>query len=223
MLGAHYKTRDITGVYIFHYTPDAIVVRRDSPYETLQDLIDHAQAEPGTIVFSGSGRGTANHLSQIRFDQMADIKTLYRPFKGTGASVSALVLEAVDASWGYLTIGLNYEEDVRLLAIATEDRHPLLPDVPTFRELGFDMVDGAYRGIAVPKSTPVAIRQRISDIFGEINADPKLRNEAENLGFAPIDVPYKDVAEFIAEKAKGYRKLAKEAGIEPLTPEQRKP
>lgn len=223
MLGAHYKTSDITGVYLFHYTPDAIVVRRDSPYETLQELIDHARKQPGTIVFSGSGRGTANHLAQIRFDQMAGIKTLYRPFKGTGASVSALVLEAVDASWGYLTIGLNYEDDVRLLAIATENRHPRLPDVPTFRELGFDLVDGAYRGIAVPKSTPEAIRQRISDIFGQINANPKLRNDAENLGFAPIDIPYGEVAKFIAEKAKGYRKLAKEAGIEPITPAESKP
>ena len=223
LLGAHYKTRDIVGVYLFHYTPDAIVVRQDSPFKTLKDLIEHARRKPGTITFSGSGRGTANHLSQIRFDQMAGIKTLYQPFKGTGASVSALVLEAVDASWGYLTIGLNYEDDVRLLAVATEKRHPRLPDVPTFRELGFDLLDGAYRGIAVPKSTPVAIRRRISDIFAQINSDKKMRSDAENLGFAPIDIPYDDVAKFIEEKRQGYLKLAKDAGIGPTTPEQRKP
>ncbi len=223
LLGAHYKTQDITGVYLFHYTPDAIVVRRDSPYKTLKDLIEHARKQPGTVVFSGSGRGTANHLAQIRFDQMAGIRTRYRPFKGTGASVSALVLEAVDASWGYLTVGLNYEDDVRLLAIATEKRHPRLPDVPTFKELGFDLVDGAYRGIAVPKSTPVPLRRRISELFAQINANPKLRSDSENLGFAPIDIPYEEVAKFIAEKQQGYLKLAKEAGIEPIAPAQRKP
>lgn len=222
LLGAHYRTRDITGVYLFHYTPDAIVVRDDSPYETLQELIDHARKQPGSIVFSGSGRGTANHLAQIRFDKMAQIKTLYRPFKGTGASISALMLEAVDASWGYLTVGLNYEDDVRLLAIATEQRHPKLPDVPTFRELGFDLTDGAYRGIAVPKSTPVPMRQRISDIFAEINANPKLRSDAENLGFAPIDIPYGDVAKFVEEKRQEYMKLATEAGLVPPAT-QRKP
>jgi len=223
LLGADYKTRDITGVYLFHYTPDAIVVRQGSRFKTLKDLVEEARKKPGTIVFSGSGRGTANHLAQIRFDRMAGIKTLYRPFKGTGASVSALVMEAVDASWGYLTVGLNYEEDVRLLAIATEKRSPRLPDVPTFRELGFDLVDGAYRGIAVPKSTPVPIRQRLSDIFAQINADPKMRKEAENLGFAPIDIPYRDVAKFIEEKRQEYLKLAKEAGIGPDAPKRPKP
>jgi putative tricarboxylic transport membrane protein len=223
LLGAHYATKDITGVYLFHYTPDAIVVRRDSPFASLKDLIDKARKQPGTVVFSGSGRGTANHLAQIRFDKMAGIRTLYRPFKGTGASVSALVLEAVDASWGYLTVGLNYEDDVRLLAIATEKRHPRLPDVPTFKELGFELVDGAYRGIAVPKSTPVPIRERISNLFAKINADPKLRSDSENLGFAPIDIPYGEVAKFIEEKRQGYLKLAKEAGIEPVAPTQPKP
>lgn len=213
-LGAKYKTKDITGVFIFHYTPDAIVVREDSPFETLQDLLDYALENPGGILFSGSGRGSANQLAQIRFNKMAGIETRYQAFKGTGASVSALMLEAVDASWGYLTVGLNYKDDVRLLAIATEQRHPKLPDVPTFRELGFDFVGGAYRGIAVPKPTPVAIRKKISDTFARINANPTLRSAAEDLGFAPIDVPYDKVEAFIEEKRREYLDLAKEAGID---------
>jgi len=219
LLGAHFKTKDITAVFMFHYTPDAIVVSDDSPFSTLKELVDRARAKPGTIVFSGSGRGTANHLAQIRFDKMAGIHTRYQPFKGTGASVSALILEAVDASWGYLTIGLNYGDDVRVLAIATERRHPRLPNVPTFKELGFNLVGGAYRGIAVPKSTPVALREKISKLFGEINANPDFRKKAESLGFAPIDIPYDEAAKFIEEKQLDYIKLATEAGIIPL-PEQ---
>lgn len=223
LLGAKFKTRDITGVFIFHYTPDAIVVSEDSPFETLHDLIEQAQRKPGTILFSGSGRGTANHLAQIRFDKMAGIRTRYQPFKGTGASVSALILEAVDASWGYLTVGLNYGDDVRVLAVATEKRHPQLPDVPTFKELGFDLVGGAYRGIAVPKATPADLREKISAIFGEINKDPEFRTRAEGKGFAPVDIPYGDVAKFIQEKRKEYLDLAKEAGIVPSTPQQNRP
>lgn len=222
-LGAHYKTKDITGVFMFHYTPDAIVVSDDSPFDTLKELVEHARAKPGTVLFSGSGRGTANHLAQIRFDKMAGIHTRYQPFKGTGASVSALILEAVDASWGYLTVGLNYGDDVRLLAIATEKRHPGLPDVPTFKELGYDLVGGAYRGIAVPKSTPVALRKKISDIFGEINKNPEFRQKAESLGFAPVDIPYGEVAKFIDEKRLDYLKLAEEAGIIPSPDQPNRP
>jgi putative tricarboxylic transport membrane protein len=213
LLGANYKTNDITVVYMFHYTPHAIVVRQGSPFKTLKDLVAYARKSTKPFVFSGSGQGTANELAKIRFDKLADISTRYEAFKGTGASVSALLLETVDAGWGYLTTGMTYEDDVRLLAVATEQRHSKLPDVPTFRELGFDLVGGAYRGIAVPKSTPVAIRRRISDIFGKINQDPKMRAEMENRGFAPIDISYDGMAKFMEEKRKEYIKLAREAGI----------
>ena len=221
LLGTKYKTNDITVVYMFHYTPHAIVVRQGSPFKTLKDLIAYARKSTKPFVFSGSGQGSANELAKLRFDKLADISTRYEAFKGTGASVSALLLETVDAGWGYLTTGMTYEDDVRLLAVATEQRHPKLPDVPTFRELGFDMVGGAYRGIAVPKSTPVAIRRRISDIFGKINQDPKMRAEMENRGFAPIDIPYDEMAKFMEEKRKEYIKLAKDAGIIP-TPKRHK-
>ena len=213
MLGAQYKTSDIAAVYIFHYTPHAIAVRHDSPFRTLNDLLNYARTSPKPLVFSGSGQGTANELAKTHFDKLANISTRYQAFKGTGASITALLLETVDASWAYSTAGLNFEDDVRLLAIATEQRHPKLPDVPTFRELGFDLVGGAYRGIAVPKETPVPIRQRISDLFSAINQNPKMRRDVENLGFAPVDVPYQDIAKFLDEKSQEYLKLAREAGI----------
>lgn len=213
MLGAQYKTSDIAAVYIFHYTPHAIAVRHDSPFRTLNDLLNYARTSSKALVFSGSGQGTANELAKVHFDKLADINTRYQAFKGTGASITALLLETVDASWAYTTAGLSYDDDVRLLAIATEKRHPKLPDVPTFRELGFNLVGGAYRGIAVPKGTPEAIRQRISDLFAAINQNPKMRREEENLGFAPVDIPYGEIGKFLDEKSQEYLKLAREAGI----------
>mgnify|MGYP001259584542 CR=1 FL=1 len=80
---------------------------------------------------------------------------------------------------------------------------------------------GAYRGIAVPKSTPVAIRKRISEIFAKLNQDPKMRAAVENLGFAPVDIPYEEMAKFLEEKRKEYIKLAKEAGIVPPPPSRK--
>ncbi|MEM6492483.1 MAG: tripartite tricarboxylate transporter substrate binding protein, partial [Pseudomonadota bacterium] len=95
-----FTTEDVTAVYMFHYTPDAIVVKADSPYQTLQDLIDDAKANPKQVTFSGSGKGTANHLVQVKFDQLAGIETTYVAFKGTGAAVTALLGEQVKAEWG---------------------------------------------------------------------------------------------------------------------------
>lgn len=208
-----FKTDDITGVYMFHYTPDALVVRDDSPFKSLQDVIDYAKANPGKLTLSGSGKGTANHLAQILFDKLAGIKTTYVAFKGTGKAVTALLGNQVKAEWGYTSVGAKHEGKVRMLAVAMEKRHPKFPDVPTFKELGFDMVSGAYRGIAVPASTPEPIRQKLSEMIAEINADPEFRKRMENDGMALLDVGYADYKSFIDNKAKGYLESAREAGI----------
>ncbi|MEQ9556772.1 MAG: tripartite tricarboxylate transporter substrate binding protein, partial [Rhodospirillales bacterium] len=121
-----YKTDDITMLYWFHYTPDAIVVTDDSPFKTLQDLIAFAKENPGKLIFSGSGKGTAPHLAQVRFDKLAGVKSTYVPFKGTGASVAALMGKQVTAAMAFTTVAANYEK-TRLLAVAMEKRHPRFP------------------------------------------------------------------------------------------------
>ena len=208
-----FTTEDITGVYMFHYTPDAFVVTADSPFKTLQDVIDYAKANPGKLTASGSGKGTANHLAQIRFDQMAGVRTTYVAFKGTGKAVTALLGDQVKAEWGYTSVGAKHEGKVRMLAVAMEQRHPKFPDVPTFKELGFDLVSGAYRGIAVPKSTPEPIRVKLSEMIAQINADPEFRKRMENDGMALLDVGYADYKAFVDEKAKVYLEAAREAGV----------
>ena len=209
-----FQTDDITSVYMFHYTPDAIVVNADSEFQTLQDLIDYAKANPKKTTFSGSGKGTANHLAQVIFDEKAGIETTYVSFKGTGAAVTALLGKQVVAEWGYTTVGAAQGDKVRMLAVAMEERHPAFPDVPTFRELGFDMVSGAYRGIAVPKSTPEDIRMKVSDMIREINADPAFQKQMLDGGFALSDIGYgAEMDAFMQQKSAEYIKAAKDAGV----------
>ena len=94
-----------------------------------------------------------------------------------------------------------------------EKRHPKFPDVPTFKELGFDLVSGAYRGIAVPKSTPEDVRQQLSKMIGQINADPEFRKKMENDGMALLDVDYEAYPGFIKKMSDIYLKAAREANI----------
>ena len=208
-----FTTADLNAFYMFHFTPDAMVVTADSPYMTLQDLIDDAKANPGAVTVSGSGKASANHLAQIKLDKMADIKTTYVPFKGTGASVTALLGNQVKAQWGYTTVGAKQGEAVRLLAVAMEERHPLFPDVPTFKELGFDMVGGAYRGIALPASATAETKKMWSDMIGEINSDPEFVKKMLDSGFAMLDVDAQGVADFMKARTEDYLKDAREAGL----------
>lgn len=209
-----FETDDITNVYMFHYTPDAIVVRADSPYLTLEDLIADAKENPRRVTFSGSGKGTANHLVAIRFDEQAGTDTTYVSFKGTGAAVTAMLGGQVSAEWGYTTVGVGQEDAVRLLAVAMEDRHPAFPDVPTFRELGYDIVSGAYRGIAVPSGASEETRQAVSDAIAAINQNEAFRQKMIDGGFALLDVPYgPEMDAFMAARAEEYIPAARAAGI----------
>lgn len=211
--GARYKTEDVAAVYIFHYTPNALIVSDDSPYETLADLIADARERPRQVTFSGSGKGTANHLAQVRFDNIAGTETNYRAYKGTGESVAALLAGRVDAAWGYATVAMKHADDVRVLAVATEERLSHIPGTPTFRELDFDMIDGAYRGIAVPNKTPEDVRTMISKVFDKLSRDPELVKQKQALGFVPVFIPYDRIPAFMAQKTKDYLDLARRAGF----------
>ncbi|MGK0271092.1 MAG: tripartite-type tricarboxylate transporter receptor subunit TctC [Cocleimonas sp.] len=208
-----FKTEDLNNFYMFHFTPDALIVPASSPYMSLQDLIDDAKKNPGKVTLSGSGKASANHLAQIKFDKMTGIKTTYVPFKGTGAAVAALLGKQVKAEWGYTTVGVKQGEAVRMLAVAMEERHALLPNIPTFKELGFDMVGGAYRGIALPNTASAETTKMWSDMIGEINKDPAFQKKMLEGGFAMLDVDAEGMADFMKARSAEYIKDAKEAGL----------
>ncbi len=208
-----YKTDDIHNVYFYHYTPDAIVVSSDSPFKTYQDLVAAAKAKPGEITIAGSGTNSANHLATERFNGFAGVKTTYVPFKGTGDLVASLLGNHVSMAMSYVTLAYAQKGKTRMLAVATEKRLPAFPDVPTFKELGMDWVDGAYRGLAVPKSTPQPIRQRISDMFQEINKDPEFQKRMLDGGFELVDISLEKMPAFMAERKRVYTEAAKRMGL----------
>ena len=208
-----YKTDDVTPVYWFHYTPDALVVLDSSPYKTFQDFVKAAKADPGKISLGGSGLNSANHAAHERMNAAFGFKTTYVPFKGTGDMTTAVVGGHVGGAMSYTAFGINNKGKVRVLAVAMEKRHPLLPDAPTFRELGIDWVDGAYRGIGVPKSTPADVKKRISDLWRTLNMDPEMRELAAKSGFELVNVGTNDMDAFMTGKIKLYTEGAKRLGL----------
>jgi tripartite-type tricarboxylate transporter receptor subunit TctC len=208
-----YKTADITPVFWFHFTPDALVVPDSSPYKTFQEFIAAAKKDPGKMSLGGSGLNSANHASHERLNAAFGIKSTYVPYKGTGDMSLAVLGKQIDGAVTYTAFAINNKGKVRALAVAMEKRHPLLPDVPTFRELGVDWVDGAYRGIGVPKSTPPAERKRLSDLWATINNDPEMKALAAKSGFELINVGLDQMGPFMAEKAKLYTESAKRLNL----------
>ena len=208
-----YKTEDVTPVYWYHYTPDALVVPENSPFKTFADFIKAAKATPAKYNLGGSGLNSANHAAHQRLNQSFGIQTTYVPFKGTGDMTLAVLGGHVDAAMSYTAFGINNKTKVRVLAVAMDKRHPLLPEVPTFRELGADWVDGAYRGIGVPKSTPPEARRRLSDLFAALNADAEMKELAFKSGFELVDVGVDKMDAFMKERTKVYTDVARQMGL----------
>ncbi len=208
-----YKTGDVTPVFWFHYTPDALVVPEASPYRSFADFVKAAKAEPEKLSLGGSGLNSANHAAHERLNKVFGIKTTYVPFKGTGDMTTAVVGAQVTGAMSYTAFAINNKGRVRALAVAMDKRHPLLPDVPTFKELGVDWVDGAYRGIGVPKGTPPEARKRLADLWLALNTDPEMKALADKSGFELINVGTGEMDAFMREKIKVYTESAQLLGL----------
>ena len=208
-----YKTADLAPVFWYHFTPDALVVPESSPFKTFADFIKAAQAAPEKYNIGGSALNSANHVAHERLNAEFKIKTTYVPYKGTADVANAVLGAQIDGAMTYTVFAIANKARVRPLAVAMEKRHPLLPDVPTFKELGVDWIDGALRGIGVPKATPPEARKKLSDLFAALNADPEMKELAAKAGFELINVGVDQMDGFMKERARVYGETAKRMGL----------
>ena len=119
----------------------------------------------------------------------------------------------VSAAMTFTTAAIQQGEKVRMLAVALEKRLASHPDVPTFKELGIDMVSGVYRGVAVPRATPEAKRKELSELFAKVNQDAGYRKKMTDAGFVIIDIGYDKMPAFMAEQRKIAESAAREVGL----------
>lgn len=210
---AGYNTEQLQTVYWFESTPNVLAVRKDSPFKTLRDLVDYARQHPEVVTVGGSGSNTANHLGTLALNKLAGIKLTYIPFTGTGAAVPALLGGHVTALMTYTPVAVRYKDQFRILAVASEERVSWLPDVPTFKELGYDIVEGAYRGVAVPPGTPKEVIKVLEDAFDKVMRDPKVVEQMDKLGFKIEYMKSEEGTRFVQERTEYYKRLLGELGL----------
>jgi tripartite-type tricarboxylate transporter receptor subunit TctC len=205
---AGYRTEDLKIIYTYHSTPQVLVVRRDSPYETLQDFIDAAKATPGALTVGGTGTASGNHLGAVRLMRAADIKLTWIPFPGTGPTIPALEGGHVGALMTNSTVAQQNKDKFRALAVAAEERLPFLPDVPTFREEGYDVVEAIYRGALGPAGMPDDRVQVIAEALDKVNRG--MADRKEDIGFAMHYYGPEESAALVERLQGEYRELLQE-------------
>ncbi|MEQ6916829.1 Bug family tripartite tricarboxylate transporter substrate binding protein [Halomonas aquatica] len=199
---AGFETDNWEIITFFHSTPNALIVPANSPFDTLEDLVEYARENPQAVTLGGSGTYSANHLDMLRLEREADIDLTYIPFSGTGPLPAALEGNHVAGIFNYTMLGVQMEDRVKVLAVASEERVPALPDAPTFKEQGYDIVGGAYRGVAAPKGTPDEIITVLEDAFAETNR--RITEKQEPLGFVMEYITGDQVDEIISKLREAY-------------------
>lgn len=210
---AGYNTEDLKPVYFFQSTPNILVVRNDSPFKTLKDLVDFAKEHPGVVTAGGSGSSSANDMGVLLLNKAAGIKMTYIPFTGSGAATPALLGGHVGSLMTYSTMAIQYKEKFRPLAIMSEERMEVLPDVPTFKELGYDIVEGAYRGAAVPPGTPDENVKYLAESFEKVMKEPAVLKKMNENGFKSEFMGPEASAALIKKKMEEYTVLLGEMGM----------
>jgi tripartite-type tricarboxylate transporter receptor subunit TctC len=213
MGNAGYKTLDLKNIYMFESTPNLLLVRNDSPYKTLKDFVEGAKKNPpGVFTVGGSGTSSANDLGTTMLNKAAGIELTYIPFGGTGSAIPALLGGHVTSLMTYSTMGIQYKGKLRALAIASETRMDVLSDVPTFKEQGYDIVEGAYRGVAAPPGTPDDVIKVLADAFEKVMKDPEVKKKMDQNGFKTEFMGPEASLELVKKKMVEYEAIMKALG-----------
>jgi tripartite-type tricarboxylate transporter receptor subunit TctC len=168
-----YQLNQLVPIARFTADPTVLAVKADGPYRSVKDLVEAAKKDPGSIPYGSSGNYGTMHVPMEMLASAAGAKMLHVPFAGAGPAVVALLGGQVQAlSTGPSTImGHMKGGKVRVLASWGESRHPALPDVPTLKELGYDVQFSQWTGLFVPAGTPDAAIAKLRDAARAAIAD----------------------------------------------------
>lgn len=194
--------------------PNAVIVRQDSEFETLDDLIAAAEADPGGITVGLAGLWLAHHFTALNLQDAAGINLREQPFAGTAPGMTALLGGHVDVFVSNVSDVVRTGDDVRAIAVAAEERSPFLPDIPTFIEQGIDWVISSDRGVAAPAGTDPDALAVLQEAFAEALEDPELQATFEEVGAAMhILTTTEEIEAYISEVEEQIDRVL--AGIDP--------
>jgi putative tricarboxylic transport membrane protein len=202
--------------------PGVIVVSKDSPYKTAKEFLDAARAKPGRMTAGNSGVGGDDYFSTIMIERASGLRFQKVPFEGDGPSWAAALAGKIDASFN--NVGITFPQikagNLRALAVFTEKRLPELPDVPTLRELGINVVAGSSRGYSAPKGMPEKAQKEFIAAMERVVKNPDFQKDAAaramNIDFKAGDeyakflkeqeIAFKEIWEEVKPKAEGATK-----------------
>lgn len=161
-----------------------VLVNYDSPWKTLADMIKDCKAKPSTYAFSSGGLYGGSHMPAEVLMKAVGITARHVPYQGGGPSLVALVGKHVDFATNFLPacLSLIKGNKLRALAVMSDTRLKVLPDVPTVKELGIDADYSNWIGMAIPKKTPKDITEKVGELMVKVTKDKSFNDTVETTG-----------------------------------------
>lgn len=197
-------------------TPNVLVASKENPASTVAELIERMKADPDAVTFASSGTGSSDHLTAALFMQAAGAEGVHVPYKGGSAAQTDLLGGHVDASFQNLGAILGYVKagDLKALAVTSEERHPLMPDVPTLKELGYPtVVVNSWQGVAAPKGLPADVKTKLNDAIQASLREPAAVSKFGELGFEVVANSNDEFASYLTQEMARWKDVIEKGGI----------
>lgn len=197
-------------------SPSLMSGRIKLPAKTLKELVALARANPGKLTFGSGGQGSSAHLAMELFLNVAGIKMLHVPFKGVGPALAEAVADRIDVVVSSLAAGAPHiqNERTRGYAVSSQERHPILPGVPTYAEAGFPQYHMSYWwGIAAPAGTPRSVVARLNQEIARAAERPLLKDVFQKQGAVAVTSSPADHSRRVSDEIKTWKDIVARAGI----------
>ncbi len=210
--------RDFAPIARIGYAPLILVVQASSPVKSLRDLIAMAKAQPGKLTYASAGNGSSGHLAGELLKSTAKIDVLHVPYKGGAPAITDLLGERITFMLINPVEVLAHIRAGRLraLAVASDRRLPLLPDVPTAAEAGLAGYEASvWWGLVAPTKTPLEVVRQLNAETNKVLANPLIANKLGELGVVITAGTPDQFAAFIKSQTEVWSGVIKSAGIRP--------
>ncbi len=196
------------------YTPSVLGGNAKAPFNTMKELIDYAKKHPSSVRV-GVTTGSTSQFINLLIEDATATTFKYIPYEGTRERLTAILANNVDVGEMNILTAKKYlkEGTMKAFGIATEKRDPIMPELPTLKEQGINIVYGLYRGVAAPKGTPKAVIAKYEAAFDKAMHDPKVKKALDEKGTWVVYQNSDDYRKFFEKEFADHKKVAIKIGM----------
>jgi tripartite-type tricarboxylate transporter receptor subunit TctC len=203
-----FELEDFQPVANISTDPNIFIARKDSQFDTLVDVVDYAKENPGELSIADNVPNSDDNVAVEMFKNAAGIElnqivysdgTVDRVTATMGGHTDLAVLNASEVT--------AYIGEVKILGVSSRDRLDFIPDVPTFVEQGYEVINASDRGVIMTAGVPEPVVKKLSDAIGQAMSDPKCQEKLRNLNLIPLYMDYEEYTEYLYNTREEYKEI----------------